>query len=70
MAHDTCTICGYDIAETISCPACDAAEAIIEAGAAHYNYHEALAEAIGNLLMSRNWHAKPINLNNMFPRFC
>lgn len=70
MAHYNCSICAFDVSTTDGCPACDAAEAIINAGAAHHNYHEALAEAIGDLLMSRNWHAKPINLNNLFPRFC
>jgi len=69
MAHDHCTICGFQLPETLNCPACDAAEAIIEAGGALPHYHELLAEQIGNLLTARDWHAKPINLATIFPRF-
>lgn len=70
MAHDHCTICGFELADMFdACPACDAAEAIIRAGYANSNYHELLAEQIGNLLMERNWKAAPINLNKLFPRF-
>lgn len=69
MAHYNCSICAFDVSTTDGCPACDAAEAIINAGAALPHYHELLAEQIGNLLMDRNWKAAPINLNKLFPRF-
>jgi hypothetical protein len=69
MAHDNCTICGFQLTEALHCPACDAAEAIIAAGGALPHYHELLAEQIGNLMMQRDWLAKPISLNNLFPRF-
>lgn len=68
MEKDTCTVCAFDLTETFCCPACDAAEAIIEAGRCHPNYKELLAEQIGDLLMSRDWQTV-INLRKMFPRF-
>jgi len=68
MAHEHCTICGFELPETLNCPACDAAEAIIHAGYAHPNYHELLAEKIGDLLTSRDWKSV-IDLSKMFPRF-
>ena len=69
MAHEHCTICGFELTDMFdACPACDAAEAIIEAGCAHPNYHELLAEKIGDLLTSRDWKSV-INLSKMFPRF-
>ena len=68
MAHYNCSICDFDVSELASCPACDAAEAIIFSGAAHPNYHELLAEQIGNLLASRDWQ-RVIELNKMFPRY-
>lgn len=68
MAHEHCTICGFELPETLNCPACDAAEAIIHAGYAHPNYHELLAEKIGDLLTSRDWKSV-IDFSKMFPRF-
>lgn len=69
MAHEHCTICGFELNDMFdACPACDAAEAIIFSGAAHPNYHELLAEQIGNLLASRDWQ-HVIELNKMFPRY-
>ena len=53
MEKDTCTVCGLEVTERLSCAACDAAEAIVLAGGCHPNYQELLAEKIGNLLMSR-----------------
>lgn len=70
MAHEHCTICGFKLTSMWhACPACEAAEAIINAGAALPHYHELLAEQIGNLLNDRNWKQAPINLNSIFPRF-
>ena len=64
-----CTICAYPLKDAFAaCPACDAAEAIIHAGCAHPNYHELLAEQIGNVLMQRDWN-RIISLENMFPRY-
>jgi hypothetical protein len=69
MAHEHCTICAFELQDMFdSCPACDAAEAIIRAGYAHANYHELLAEQIGNILTSRNWKSV-IQLHKMFPRY-
>ena len=69
MAHEHCTICGFELNDMFdACPACDAAEAIIRAGYAHPNYHELLAEKIGDLLTSSDWKSV-INLSKMFPRF-
>ena len=69
MAHEHCTICAFELTDMFdSCPACDAAEAIIRAGYAHSNYHELLAEKIGNILAERDWKSV-INLNKLFPRF-
>lgn len=68
MAHDHCTICAFELKDAFdSCPACDAAEAIIHGGYAHPNYHELLAEKIGNLLMERDWQSV-IQLHK-FPRY-
>lgn len=68
MAHEHCTICAFELKDAIdSCPACDAAEAIIHGGYAHPNYHELLAEKIGNLLMERDWQSV-ISLTK-FPRY-
>ena len=69
MAHDHCTICAFELTDRLyDCPACDAAEAIIRAGYAHPNYHELLAEQIGNLLTSRDWK-RVIDPSKMFPRY-
>lgn len=69
MAHDHCTICGFELTNIFdACPACDAAEAIIRAGYAHENYHELLAEKIGNILMEQNWKTV-IQLDKLFPRY-
>lgn len=68
MAHDNCTICNFELRDTFdSCPACDAADAIILGGYAHSNYHEELAGKIGDLLKERDWQ-RTINLNKMFQR--
>lgn len=70
MAHDNCTICGFELRYTFdACPACDAAEAIVRTGYALPHYHELLAEQIGNLLMERNWKSAPISFSKIFPRF-
>ncbi len=68
MDNETCTVCAFELTEKYCCPACDAAEAIVAAGGCHPNYQELLAEQIGNLLLSRDWHSV-IRLNKMFPRF-
>jgi len=68
MEHDTCTVCAFTLTDSFCCPACDAAEAIVRAGGCHPNYQELLAEKIGDLLLSRDWHSV-INLSKMFPRF-
>lgn len=68
MKLKDCTICGHALTDLLACPACDAAEAIIAAGACHPRYHELLAEQIGNVLASRDWNVKPTNLR-AYPRF-
>jgi putative intracellular protease/amidase len=68
MSKETCTVCAFKLSDSFCCPACDAAEAIIAAGGCHPNYHELLAEQIGNLLMARDWKTV-IQLRNIFPRF-
>jgi hypothetical protein len=68
MDQDTCTVCAFELTDTLSCPACDAAEAIIHAGGCHPNYHELLAEKIGDILLSQDWH-RVMDLNAVFPRF-
>jgi hypothetical protein len=69
MKLQDCTMCGLELTDKLACPACDAAEAIIYAGGALPHYHEALAEQIAQIIEGRNWLAKPINLNNLYPRF-
>jgi hypothetical protein len=56
MNIETCTICGFELTSTFCCPACDAADAIVEAGGCHPNFKEALAEKIGNILADNDWH--------------
>lgn len=69
MAHEPCTICGFELINMFdACPACDAAEAIIHAGYAHSNYHELLAEKIGDMLTEQDWKSVT-NLSKLFPRF-
>lgn len=68
MKLKDCTICGFALTEIMACPACDAAEAIVDAGGCLAHYQEALAEEIGNLLAKRDWNARPISLRP-YPRF-
>jgi hypothetical protein len=68
MNIETCTICGFGLTSAFCCPACDAADAIVEAGGCHPNFKEALAEKIGNLLADNDWHTT-INVHKMYPRF-
>jgi hypothetical protein len=68
MTKDTCAVCALEFTDQFCCAACDAAEAIVAAGGCHPNYQELLAEQIGNLLLSRDWHTT-IDLKKMFPRF-
>jgi len=69
MILEDCTMCGFALTDMMACAACDAAEAIIYAGGALPHYHEALAEQIAQIIEGRNWLVKPINLNNLYPRF-
>ena len=69
MNTKDCSICATVLTEHGCCAACDAAEAIIYAGGALPHYHEALAEQIAQIIEGRNWLVKPINLNNLYPRF-
>ena len=69
MQQHTCSICGFELTERLSCLPCDLVEQAIQDGYCHSNYGEQLAEQIGNVLAARNWAARPINLNNLFPRF-
>jgi hypothetical protein len=68
MNIETCTICGFELTETFCCPACDAADAIVEAGGCHPNFKEALAEKIGNILADSDWHTL-ISVRKVYPRF-
>ncbi len=68
MDIKTCTICSFELTSTFCCPACDAADAIVEAGGCHPNFKEALAEKIGNLLTAEDWHTT-IDLRKIYPRF-
>jgi hypothetical protein len=67
MKLKDCTMCGCALTDMFACAACDAADAVIAAGGALPHYQEALAVQIGNVLAQRDWCAKPINLDHMFP---
>lgn len=69
MKLKDCTMCGFALTERLACPACDAADAIIAAGAALPHYQEALAEQIAEIITRRNWLEQPIKLRNVYPRF-
>lgn len=69
MAHEHCTICGFELNDTYGCAPCEMASVAIAEGAAIAHYHELLAEQIGNLLTGRNWKTIPYTSKNLFPRF-
>ena len=41
MKLKDCTICGFALTGILACPACEAAEAIVDAGGCHANHQEA-----------------------------
>jgi hypothetical protein len=68
MSIQICTTCSFQLTSTFSCPACDAADAIVEAGGCHPNFKQELAEKIGDLLKAEDWRTV-IDFSKMYPRF-